>query len=126
MTDSAFIVISGVASAGLQITRKPSDIAVVIGSDVILPCTVPQLGSHHLVWQRSRNNQTGELLFDSNMTKILHSNPNKFSIHGQYDLEVKDVQVEDAGIYGCGTANQAQFYTGLLMVVGKFTNHYLL
>ncbi|KAI8479293.1 Hemicentin-1, partial [Branchiostoma belcheri] len=72
--------------------EDPTDISVVVNSDVVLPCRV--MGSPHprVTWQKR-----GQFLHDDN----------GFTQRDDHSLEIRRIKVADSGVYSCVAQNNA-------------------
>jgi hypothetical protein len=75
------------------------NITAVVGQEAILPCSVRNLGSHHILWLRVRDGDV--LAFD----EMMITQESRFRVEKktptQSNLVISNIQPRDAGEYAC-------------------------
>lgn len=122
---SLLVVVFGALLAfagGAHVSVPPKDTVVEVGTNVTLTCetVIPDHEStDYLEWKEYISSPTGLTIFNSFDDQTI-SKPGKYEIHGEYNLLVRSVSLEDGGMYSCKltwaetTANNAD-----LIVIGK-------
>jgi hypothetical protein len=75
------------------------NITAVVGQEAVLPCSVRNLGSHHILWLRVRDGDV--LAFD----EMMITQEPRFRVEKktptQSNLVISNIQPRDAGEYAC-------------------------
>ncbi|KAJ8306538.1 hypothetical protein KUTeg_017083 [Tegillarca granosa] len=81
--------------SGAYIDVKPKDTWGLLGSDAIITCSVTlQKKGQYVFWKKVHDAGSEVITYDNQTMKA-----DKYEIQGQYDLIIKDVQMEDEGHY---------------------------
>ena len=105
--------------------RAPRSLAALQGSQVQLPCRV-DLNSDYLEWLEYATSTRGERIFLSfmnNADKSInreHPKHDKYRVYGSYDLVIKDLTFDDAGIYRCRLMLAGVYRDAEIVVVSEY------
>ena len=98
------------------------------GTTVTLTCNIEISSSETVIlaWTKLASNpETGSEQYiyvsrDDHMEPVTKTNnPDKYQIEGHYDLVIRDVMFDDAGVYQCRMVLSRQQATANLIVLGK-------
>ena len=96
-----------------QLTKSPENVAVLVGSNVILRCA-----GTDLIWEAYFSYQTIDAVPISSGARV--SNPNKYGLTteptGTYDLIIKSIELKQGGRYTCKAFLDQTSYTSAQVI----------
>ena len=104
----------------LQVVATPKDTISVVGSRVVLECSVISMSANDIVTWWYYDGRTYEQLFVSNTGESgtsLITNTDNYNIPGQFNLIIQSARFENSGIYVCDISNHRN-YSADLPVLG--------
>ncbi|XP_059174833.1 hemicentin-1-like isoform X2 [Physella acuta] len=114
----------------------PVNITAVVGSTVILPCTVQNLGPKSVIWKRVDQITpitVGSYVFDpDNRYSVSHNDQNTDETHrfgqdnSRWNLQIQNVNIEHAGTYECQISTKEDFARNVTLHVIEDKNSRLL
>lgn len=110
---------------GIRVVTPPKNQTVLEGSDVILTCGVSDAEEMiYFQWTAHSLNSVDRILGDAIFQVPARpsgepSNPAKYTVKNKYDLEIKNVTLNDSGWYACRVQNMIHVAT--LIVFGKYS-----
>ena len=125
---SLFFVFAEPYSSGPKVITSPQDVISHPNRTVFLPCTVENLTPKDYLtwWWISPVNGTRRIFTSQHSSQSpsdgVNTHSDKFEIVGQYDLWVKEVAMEDHGLYICDISGERN-YSAAVTVVGKLHWH---
>lgn len=99
-------------------------INVILGQDVVLPCTVKNLGSYNILWLRLKD---GDVLAYDNITVTQDS---RFKLtkktENESNLMIQEVKLSDSGEYACqiNTQNVKSRIVNLIVLSKNWKNSF--
>lgn len=101
---------------------SPRDTVAQTGQSVIIDCAIEGMRKDdRLIWLRQNLGSESHIkIFDTTDARLPSANTTaakrKYSIVGQYNLEIKSVAMDDAGVYHCLISGLGNFSANLAVV----------
>lgn len=104
---------------GAQIVAPLEDAIGTQGASVSLFCEVNDKTSQDIfIWRRQLLNRAVEIIFDSSDHDSIGNHCDKFCVTGNFNLEIRNLEFQDAGNYICELVGK-NTRTAALTVVRK-------